>query len=205
PSLYQLYAKDPMIDPNPNLLPEKGYSYDIGVKDPNNRWNVDLFYIEMDDKLDCQKQEDKDNIWKYVNVAEFRSWGVEGQLEKNLTTNLSWINGMTWQKPEEKANPGDPWQKGGTPQLELYSELNYDSGPWFGSLSAHYYGKREKDGYDGPADDDFVIVDALLSYSMKNDKIYLAAYNIFDKEYIVDTGGFIGPERRVYLTLEHLF
>jgi len=205
PSLYQLYAKDPMIDPNPNLFPEKGYSYDIGVKDPNNRWNVDLFYIEMDDKLDCQKQEDKDNIWKYVNVAEFRSWGVEGQLEKNLTTNLSWINGMTWQKPEEKTNPGDPWRKGGTPQLELYSELNYDSGPWFGSLSAHYYGKREKDGYDGPADDDFVIVDALLSYSAKNDKISLAAYNIFDKEYIVDTTGFIGPERRVYLTLEHLF
>jgi len=112
---------------------------------------------------------------------------------------------MTWQKPEEKTNPGDPWQKGGTPQLELYSELNYDSGPWFGSLSAHYYGKREKDGYDGPADDDFVIVDALLSYSAKNDKISLAAYNIFDKEYIVDTAGFIGPERRVYLTLEHLF
>ncbi len=205
PSLYQLYAKDPMIDPNPNLFPEKGYSYDIGVKDPNNRWNVDLFYIEMDDKLDCQKQEDKDNIWKYVNVAEFRSWGVEGQLEKNLTTNLSWINGMTWQKPEEKANPGDPWQKGGTPQLELYSELNYDSGPWFGSLSAHYYGRREKDAYNGPADDDFVIVDALLSYNMKNDRITLAAYNIFDKEYIVDTFGSIGPERRVYLTFEHLF
>ncbi|HOJ83059.1 MAG TPA: TonB-dependent receptor, partial [Acetomicrobium flavidum] len=55
------------------------------------------------------------------------------------------------------------------------------------------------------ADDDFVIVDALLSYSAKNDKISLAAYNIFDKEYIVDTNGFIGPERRVYLTLEHLF
>ncbi|MGB4301582.1 MAG: TonB-dependent receptor, partial [Acetomicrobium sp.] len=205
PSLYQLYAKDPMIDPNPNLFPEKGYSYDIGVKDPNNRWNVDLFYIEMDDKLDCQKQEDKDNIWKYVNVAEFRSWGVEGQLEKNLTTNLSWINGMTWQKPEEKTNTGDPWQKGGTPQLELYSELNYDSGPWFGSLSAHYYGRRDIDDLEGNdrADDDFVIVDALLSYNMKNDRITLAAYNIFDKEYIIDTFGFIGPERRVYLTLEH--
>lgn len=209
PSLYQLYAKDPMIDPNPNLFPEKGYSYDIGVKDPNNRWNVDLFYIEMDDKLDCQKQEDKDNIWKYVNVAEFRSWGVEGQLEKNLTTNLSWINGMTWQKPEEKTNTGDPWQKGGTPQLELYSELNYDSGPWYGSLSAHYYGQREIDNlqsyHNDRADDDFVVVDALLSYNMKNDRITLAAYNIFDKEYIIDTFGFIGPERRVYLTLEHLF
>ncbi|MGB4096308.1 MAG: TonB-dependent receptor, partial [Acetomicrobium sp.] len=203
PSLYQLYAKDPMIDPNPNLLPEKGYSYDIGVKDPNNRWNVDLFYIEMDDKLDCH--EVGKDIWKYVNVAEFRSWGIEGQLEKNLTTNLSWINGMTWQKAEEKQTSSAPWRKGGTPQWELYSELNYNNGPWYGSLSAHYYGRREKDDYDGPADDDFIIVDALLSYNMKNDRITLAAYNIFDKEYIVDTGGFIGPERRVYLTLEHLF
>lgn len=203
PSLYQLYAKDPMIDPNPNLFPEKGYSYDIGVKDPNNRWNVDLFYIEMDDKLDCH--EVGKDIWKYVNVAEFRSWGVEGQLEKNLTTNLSWINGMTWQKPEEKTNPGDPWQKGGTPQLELFSELNYDSGPWFGSLSAHYYGKREKDEYDGLADDDFVTIDAVLAYDMENYKITLAAYNIFDEEYIIDTSGFIGPEKRVYLTFEHLF
>ncbi|MGI6774832.1 hypothetical protein [Acetomicrobium sp.] len=49
------------------------------------------------------------------------------------------------------------------------------------------------------------VVDALLSYNMKNDRITLAAYNIFDKEYIIDTFGFIGPERRVYLTLEHLF
>ena len=76
-------------------------------------------------------------------------------------------------------------------------------------MSAHYYGQREIDDlqsyHDDWEDDDFVVVDALLSYSMKYDKIYLAAYNIFDKEYIVDTGGFIGPERRVYLTLEHLF
>ncbi|MDR9770094.1 MAG: TonB-dependent receptor [Acetomicrobium sp.] len=124
------------------------------------------------------------------------------------------MNGMTWQKAEEKQTSGDPWRKGGTPQWELYSELNYDNGPWYGSLSAHYYGRREIDpsivegisyAYDGPADDDFVIVDALLSYNMKNDRITLAAYNIFDKEYIIDTFGFIGPERRVYLTLEHLF
>ena len=207
PSLYQLYAKDPLIDPNPNLLPEKGYSYDLGVKDPNNRWNVSLFYMTLDNKLTWETIDFKTYRGRYINLAEFRSWGIEGQLGKNLTTNLSWINGMTWQKPEEKANPGDPWRKGGTPQLELYSELNYDSGPWFGSLSAHYYGRRDIDDLEDNdrADDDFVIVDALLSYSAKNDKISLAAYNIFDKEYIVDTNGFIGPERRVYLTLEHLF
>jgi len=201
PSLYQLYSKSTWYDPNPNLLPEKGWAYDLGVKDPNNRWNMSLFYLEMDDKIKFPWPEEN----RYVNVAEFRSWGIEGQFEKSLTPNLKWVNGMTCQKVEEKRTSNDPWRKGGTPQLELYSELNYDNGPWFGSLSAHYYGKREKDGYDGPADDDFVIVDALLSYKMKNDKISLAAYNIFDKEYIVDTNGFIGPERRVYLTLEHLF
>lgn len=205
PSLYQLYAKNAMLEPNPNLLPEKGYTYDLGVKDSNNKWNVGLFYMTLDNKLTWETIDY--NTWKgrYINLAEFRSWGIEGQFEKALTSHLRWINGMTWQKPEEKANPGDPWQKGGTPQLELYSELNYDSGPWFGSLSAHYYGRREKDAYNGPADDDFVIVDALLSYNMKNDRITLAAYNIFDKEYIVDTFGSIGPERRVYLTFEHLF
>ena len=216
PSLYQLYAKESMTEPNPNLLPEKGYSYDIGVKDPNNRWNVDLFYIEMDDKIKWQDLDPNPKVYygKNVNLAEFRSWGIEGQFEKSLTSNLSWINGITWQRPEEKPSADHPWRKGGTPQLELYSELNYDNSPWFASLSAHYYGQRDIDpsiiegisyAYDGPADDDFVVVDALLSYSMKNDKIYLAAYNIFDKEYIVDTGGFIGPERRVYLTFEHLF
>jgi len=201
PSLYQLYSKSTWYDPNPNLLPEKGWAYDLGVKNPNNRWNMNLFYLEMDDKIKFPWPEEN----RYVNVAEFRSWGIEGQFEKSLTPNLKWVNGMTCQKVEEKRTSNDPWRKDGTPQLELYSELSYDNGPWFGSLSTHYYGKREKDGYDGPADDDFVIVDALLSYKTKNDKISLAAYNIFDKEYIVDTNGFIGPERRVYLTLEHLF
>jgi len=216
PSLYQLYAKEAMVEPNPNLLPEKGYTYDLGVKDPNNRWNMNLFYLTMDDKIKWEDLDPNDGIYygKYINLAEFRSWGIEGQLEKPLTTNLSWINGMTWQKAEEKPSVDHPWRKGGTPQWELYSELNYDNGPWYGSLSAHYYGGRDIDpsivegisyAYDGPADDDFIIVDVLLSYNMKNDRITLAAYNIFDKEYIIDTFGFIGPERRVYLTLEHLF
>jgi iron complex outermembrane receptor protein/vitamin B12 transporter len=209
PSLYQLYAKDAMLEPNPNLLPEKGYTYDLGVKDPNNKWNVGLFYMTLDNKF---KWDQIGSKGRYINLAEFRSLGIEGQFEKALTSNLKWINGMTWQKPEEKTNPGDPWQKGGTPQLELYSELNYDSGPWFGSLSAHYYGKREKDNLSGDdngrADDDFVTVDAILAYDMEDYKITLAAYNIFDEEYIIDTFGSIetiGPERRVYLTFEHLF
>ncbi|HOM96765.1 MAG TPA: TonB-dependent receptor, partial [Acetomicrobium sp.] len=211
PSLYQLYAKESMTEPNPNLLPEKGYSYDLGLKDPENKWNINLFYIKLDDKIKWKDLDPDPWIYKgkYINLSEFRSWGIEGQLEKTLTSHLRWINGMTWQKPEEKTNPGDPWQKGGTPQLELYSELNYDNGPWYGSLSAHYYGQREIDNlqsyHNDRADDDFVVVDALLSYNMKNDRITLAAYNIFDKEYIIDTFGFIGPERRVYLTLEHLF
>jgi len=209
PSLYQLYAKEAMVEPNPNLLPEKGYTYDLGVKDPNNRWNVSLFYMTLDNKLTWETIDDNTYKGRYINLAEFRSWGIEGQFEKALTSSLSWINGMTWQKAEEKQTSSDPWRKGGTPQLELYSELNYDNGPWFGSLSAHYYGQREIDNlqsyHNDRADDDFVIVDALLSYNMKNDRITLAAYNIFDKEYIIDTFGFIGPERRVYLTLEHLF
>ncbi|WP_286976922.1 TonB-dependent receptor plug domain-containing protein [Acetomicrobium sp. UBA5826] len=204
PSLYQLYLKGAWYEPNPNLLPEKGYTYDLGVKDPNNKWNVGLFYMTLDNKF---KWDQIGSKGRFINLAEFRSLGIEGQFEKALTSSLSWINGMTWQKPEEKANPGDPWQKGGTPQLELYSELNYDNGPWFGSLSAHYYGKREKDNLNdnGRADDDFVTVDAILAYDMEDYKITLAAYNIFDEEYIIDTSGYIGPERRVYLTFEHLF
>ena len=205
PSLYQLYSKSSWHDPNPNLLPEKGWAYDFGIKDPVSKWNINLFYLEMDDKIKWETIDSEHFRGRYNNLAEFRSWGIEGQLEKPFTTNLSWINGMTWQKAEEKQTSSDPWRKGGTPQWELYSELNYDNGLWYGSLSAHYYGRREKDDYVGPADDDFVIVDALLSYNMKNDRITLAAYNIFDKEYIIDTFGFIGPERRVYLTLEHLF
>ncbi|KRT35513.1 TonB-dependent receptor [Acetomicrobium hydrogeniformans] len=206
PSLYQLYAKDAMLEPNPNLLPEKGYTYDLGVKDPNNRWNVGLFYMTLDNKF---KWDQIGSKGRYINLAEFRSLGIEGQFEKALTSNLKWINGMTWQKPEEKQTSSDPWRKGGTPQWELYSELNYDNGPWFGSLSAHYYGQREIDNlqsyHNNRADDDFITVDAILAYDMEDYKITLAAYNIFDEEYIIDTSGYIGPERRVYLTLEHLF
>jgi iron complex outermembrane receptor protein/vitamin B12 transporter len=207
PSLYQLYSKSSWHDPNPNLLPEKGWAYDFGIKDPVSKWNINLFYLEMDDKIKWETIDSENFRGRYNNLAEFRSWGIEGQLEKPFTTNLSWINGMTWQKAEEKQTSSDPWRKGGTPQLELYSELNYDNGPWFGSLSAHYYGKREKDNLSGDdrADDDFVTVDAILAYDMENYKITLAAYNIFDEEYIIDTSGYIGPERRVYLTFEHLF
>ncbi|MGI6774833.1 TonB-dependent receptor domain-containing protein [Acetomicrobium sp.] len=118
PSLYQLYAKISLaLIQIPICLPEKGCAYDFGIKDPVNKWNINLFYMEMDDKIKWETIDSKDFRGRYNNLAEFRSWGIEGQLEKPLTTNLSWINGMTWQKAEEKQTSGDPWRKGGTPQL----------------------------------------------------------------------------------------
>ena len=52
PSIYELYAKGPWgTVGNPNLKPEKGWSYELGIKgaELSGSWNRGLFYYDMDD------------------------------------------------------------------------------------------------------------------------------------------------------------
>lgn len=208
PSLYEIFAP---YGGNKNLSPEKGWSYEVGLKSPYDEspWGLGFFYLTMDDKI---KWDDKGTIdWSddtYNNIAEFRAYGVEFQKVRRLSDEWTWIPTVTWTKAEEKETTASPWKKSGMPQWDIASRFVYEKGPWSGELSAHFLGSREADKEKYEADDDYFTIDARISWEKGNDRISFVAYNLTDEEYFIDISGsdmFWGPERRFYLTWEHRF
>jgi iron complex outermembrane receptor protein/vitamin B12 transporter len=205
PSIYQLFGS-PMygIETNYDLKPEKGYSYELGVKgiDGSNPWNVGVFYMDIDDKILWQATSLYES--HYDNVDEYRAWGIEAS--KTWALNELWdlSLGATWMRAEEKAETSSTWTRSTVPEWDANATLAYGQGPWAAELTVNYFGNRN----EGNVESDVTTVDALLEYRFDNSTLRLSVYNLFDEEYwqteAWDTY-YYGPERQVYLTWEYVF
>ncbi len=206
PSFYQIFMPDRNYGiPNPNLKPEKGWTYDIGVKDEKavNPWNFGIFYMNMEDKI---KYESDPITWvgQYVNIDEYRAWGIEAEIKFNFHENWSYTQGLSWTNAEEKAESSDEWERSDMPRLDLSGSLNYAKGPWAGELNAHFYGDRNIDG-GVYKDDDIFLMNASVSWKEGSHKLVLSCTNIFDREFVLDDQGYITPERKFILSWQYEF
>ena len=190
--------------PNPNLKPEKGWTYDIGVKDAKAKhpWNIGLFYMDMKDKINYYS-DPITWVGGYQNVDEYRAWGVEAQVKFNMTEKWSYTQGLTWMDAEEKSSGAD-WVRSSQPRWKATGFLNYKNGPWLGELSLHYFGDRvlTNKSYD---DEDIFTVNASVAWKQKSHTLRLSCINLFDKEYYINNSGYIIPERRIIGSLEYEF
>lgn len=204
PSFYQMFYADAYGYwlPNPNLKPEKGWTYDIGVKDDaaKNPWSFNVFYMDMEDKINMN-----DSYTQYINVDEYRAWGVEGRYKWNFHENWSYTQGIAYLHAEEKFSGGD-WTRSNMPRWDISGILNFKKDPWNAELSAHYYGDRQLSNaaslYD---DEDIFIVNAAVSWKKDRTTIKLACVNLFDKEFYLNNSGYINPERRFILSATYEF
>jgi len=206
PSFYQIFMPDRNYGiPNPNLKPEKGWTYDIGVKDSTAKhpWSLGIFYMDMEDKI---KYESDTVTWigQYVNLDKYRAWGAEGEIKFNFNDSWSYTQGISWTHADEKSSDSDSWTRSDMPRWDVSGSLNYANGPWSGELSAHYYADRNIDStvYQ---DDDIMLVNASLSWRNDAHKVILSCTNLFDKEYCLDSQGYITPRRRFVISWEYTF
>jgi iron complex outermembrane receptor protein/vitamin B12 transporter len=211
PSLYELsYFGGAATEPNADLKPEKGYTYEIGVKgeETDGKWNLGLFYMTMDDKIDILSD------WsKYINVDEYRAWGIEASRDWRLSRFWNLQIGTAWTNAEERTAGGE-WIKGGAPQWDIHTSIAYYNGPFMGELTLRHLGDREDErpGIGPLSQKDVTTLDAVFEYSIGDETLRLSAYNVFDEEYYLQdytkygtTTRYYGPERRIYLTWEHVF
>lgn len=213
PSLYELSYFDNWFatEPNLSLKPERGWSYESGLKgtDHHGSWNVGFFYLEMDDKIDIAPD------WsQYVNISEFRSWGIESFRQWKLNPFWSLNFGIAWINAEEKADPSGSWTEEGTPEWDLDLAIDYEKGPLFGEIRFTYLVDRkdERAGIGPLSQEDVLTVDALVKWKTKAGTLTLSGYNIFDEAYYIQdytnfgtTTRYYGPEARYYLSWNYSF
>ncbi len=200
PSFYEIAGDGAWVLPNPDLKPEKGYSYELGVKgkDEDGPWGANMFYMDMEDKI----------VWssdrkEYDNVDKYRAWGLELSRRWKISSLWDLELGATWMRAEEKKN--NQWKRARTPEWDVDASFIYTNGPLSGQVVLHYLGNRnEGQGVES----NVTTVDASLEYKGKPYTIRLSAYNIFDEDYWASESWgtyYYGPERRAYLTLEYQF
>ncbi|GAB6280365.1 MAG: TonB-dependent receptor [Thermovirga sp.] len=205
PSLYELYADIPSwwFFGNPDLKPEIGWSYELGLKSAamDDSWNVGLFFLEIQDKIRTN-----DSWTSYINLAEFRSYGIEAS--KDWRLNSAWTTGLhyTWQHPEEKETSSSAWDRSyGIPEWEIGGFLGYGDGPWSALLSVNWAGNIMGNATWDP--DNYVLVDMVLSWETSDDTLRLSCINLLDEEYTYDSADwyYYGPERGFRLSWERRF
>ncbi|MDO9508002.1 MAG: TonB-dependent receptor [Thermovirgaceae bacterium] len=206
PSMYELYADVPSwwgFSGNPDLKPERGWSYELGLKSAvvANPWNAGLFFLEIQDKIRTN------DFWtSYINLAEFRSYGIEAAKKWRLGS--AWTVGLqgTWQHPEEKTTSSSAWARSyGIPEWEIGGSLEYRDGPWAALLSINWAGNRMGNATWDP--ENYVLADLTLSWESGSDTIRLYCVNIFDSDYLYNSAGwyYYGPERGIRLSWERRF
>jgi iron complex outermembrane receptor protein/vitamin B12 transporter len=198
PSIYELHAQGPWgTVGNPNLKPEKGWNYDLGIKgsDATGNWNVGLFYSDMEDKI----------IWRnntYENVDQFKSYGLEIMRQWNIARNWTWGLSGTWMKAQEKKS--NEWVNSyGFPEWLFKTSIEHHSGSWTSGLALSYLANRN--GYS--SSDDYFQTDIFTEWKSGDHTVRLSCYNLFDKEFIYSssTWDYYGPERSIYLTWRYSF
>ena len=146
----------------------------------------------------------------YINVAEYKAWGFEGQYKFNINDNWSFTPGFAYTYAEEKADSSADWVRSSTPRMDISAFLNYKQDKWRAELAAHYYGDRVVDkkstGKFANDDEDIFLVNATVAWDVfENQTLRLTCTNIFDKEFIISSSGYINPERKIIASWECKF
>ena len=126
-----------------SLKPEKGWSYEAGIKGPDQySWSVGVFYTTLEDKIKSV-YDPGTSKYTFLNLADFRTYGVE--ISKSWKLGNEWVFSLkgTWQNPEEKRDFWSPWVRSyGVPEWEIGGALKYCSRPWEVILDVSWAGNR---------------------------------------------------------------
>jgi iron complex outermembrane receptor protein len=101
PSYTELYYEDPANVGNPNLRPERAWTYEGGIDwNPATRWHggLTLFERRERDGIDYYRASPND-LWQAVNVDSLNFTGVESSLRfsptrtQSIDVSYSWLDG----------------------------------------------------------------------------------------------------------------
>ncbi len=176
PSFTQLYYKHPWMVGNPNLKPEKGWTYETGIKfrNPKFSFSIAFYYMEFDDKIEW-KFDPKTHKSSPVNVSEFTNEGVEYELSYLLSDCLEISLGGYIGDPENE--DGKKERAGAKFQTSIsigYHGKKIDANLHSMIMTSREYGLRN-----------FYTIGLNLSYKLPKGTLTISAENVFDRENII--------------------
>lgn len=201
PSVYELYSQyvgTYTLEPNPDLKPEKAWTWDVGVAQglwQNARIKLTYFENYLEDLI--YSQTINPALQTRVNVGKAKSYGIETEFEQRVSDWLRLFTDFTYTKGKVTDNPANPAIVGkklvDMPNVAFNIGAEAQQGPVSGSLTGRYIGKRYSTDLNTDvvnnvyiSYDPFFTADAKVSYKFtKFASLSFSVNNIFDRQYFV--------------------
>jgi outer membrane receptor protein involved in Fe transport len=119
PTFANLYYQSSFISGNPDLKPEKGWTYEGGIKldTPFTQIRLACFYMDYSDKIELDRS--KGYPLTYFNAGDYTSWGVEWQMDlfpfvhrPDFLQDISFNTAGYWADPTANDPNGKAYQTG---------------------------------------------------------------------------------------------
>ncbi len=212
PTFDDLYFNNPWTPGNPDLEPEKGWTYETGIKGVASKleYRISFFYQTLSDYISWAPKKDNPYVWTPSNVQDFRMGGIELSLKYKMNKCFSYFVGLACEKAEDKGNPNaqdtSKWYKCGVPEWQGKLGFLYRESGTSLALYYEYIGKREFNDLYAPY---YLSGYGVLNFSLHKRfssglELGLDVNNLLDTSYEVRRE-YMGEGRRVYFTLSYEF
>lgn len=212
PTFAQLYGQTSQVKGDPNIKPQTGTHYEVGLKKINDShaWRLAAFHYKIDDFISTNTNDP--NQW-YTENENQKNTGVELSCDINGTNGWSFNWGVTYQNLQVQSTS----IKQSTPWVNKYGKfllncgVNYSKDKWTASLMGNYLADRTLENNYNPKDVKPMFLTSMrVTYKpVKEQEVYLTIDNLLGRKDITThssaTSAYYTPERSFELGYRFIF
>jgi vitamin B12 transporter len=200
PTLANLYSANPTNIGNPNLLPETGNSFDVGVDQKLGNFGLlrlTAFQNNINNVVAYQRITPAVNgvSGTYTNIGEVQTQGIEASVNAKLAPNLYWFVNYTLNDPRIKKDAdstviGKELRFAGADKLSVGISYENTFG-WYGALTLNSLSGYPTDNANTEFLPGFTTFDANIVAPLNLDRslnLTASVQNIFDHRYELFAG-----------------
>jgi outer membrane cobalamin receptor len=189
PTLNDLYYNDGMMFGDPQIKPEKSFSYELGLErqiaEKTTAW-LNYFSSDITDLI-LWNWEPSTGITRVKNVGEVQSEGVEFELTRLIGSEGKGFVNFTYQKATDKKDVTPALVDKAIPYIP---QLKYNAGLMLveSSLIIKHVGERYADAYNNVKLPAYTVVDLKLGKRLSAVLVEFTVENLFDEKYSETVG-----------------
>ena len=201
PLISEYYGYTGSTVANPNLKPEKGWTYELGWKNQLNETSLlklNIFYMTLEDRI---VSDTIGGIKAFYNLDEYKNSGLELSYEEKLSNKFNYGLSATFQNPKTKDHKNNIWENYDG-RVALGANLGYQINKTKVNTFINYQYKR---AFADPLLDINLNIKQTLS---KNDSLLFKVNNLLNRKDVNSSSGVSGSvleDRNFLLTYEHNF
>lgn len=193
--------------PNPDLKPEKAWTYEIGWKKQfdDSSLKLGLYKLRVEDRIYSTKTGDKyngDDIYTPVNADKFENIGFEGLYEQRIDDNWYYNFGFAFSNPKQTTKSNV--MKRVDFRNNVNALLGYKNRDFSSNLSVQHIWDRTP-SYGTPAPQMWNLNFNMNYHINKNSDVKLLVNNLLDRDDWLSSGGSFTPNRNFVLYYSYKF